>query len=315
MFEHSSLDLSVFLCLDEVVADTELVVELLPDRFLVARVERLSREGDLALVETGLLAAVAAHQVLVEDDRFLVVTGVDVGETEVVQHLDRLGVATLVARERLEEVVRALRCAAHGVDRDQVTTRCLRELGRVRQVVVLVAVLDDLLELVQRVRVLALVPVDVRELVARVAVHLVVGRRELDHFHVGRRGQIPLRGITLRLLEEELAEREVGVRDVGRLRRLLDQLVVDRAGVLVVALLLVLVREVVEHLVELRVVRVVGLHHRVVRDGLIAGCSDDLGCLSGVVPELGRVLLLGLRVLRLDVRRDLVALRGASSST
>ena len=56
-------------------------------------------------------------------------------------------------------------------------------------------------------------------------------------------------GIALRLVEEELAEREVRVGDVLRLRRLLDELVVDLARVLESLRLLVLVGEVVEHLV------------------------------------------------------------------
>jgi hypothetical protein len=116
----------------------------------------------------------------------------------------------------------------------------------------------------------------------------------------------------LRLLEEELAERQVGVRDERRLRRLLDQLEVNLASILQVATLLVLVREVVQHLVELRVVRVVVLHHRVVDDRFFASGLHDLLRLNGVGLELADTagVLLG-RVLRLNVGGDLVALRRA----
>jgi hypothetical protein len=83
------------------------------------------------------------------------------------------------------------------------------------------AELDRLLERVERFLELALVPEDVAELVPGVAVDLVLRRRVLGDFGVRLRGEIPLAGVALGLVEEELAEREVRVRDVLRLRRLL----------------------------------------------------------------------------------------------
>src|ERR1035438_2723297 len=101
----------------------------------------------------------------------------------------------------------------------------------------------------------ALVPEDVRELVPGVAVDLVVGRRLGDDLLVRLLRRLPLRRVTLGLVEEELPGREVRVRDVLGVRRLRDEVEVDAARVGRIARLLELVREVVVDLVEDRVRR------------------------------------------------------------
>ncbi len=208
----------------------------------------------------------------------------------------------------MQEVVGLRGVALQRVDRDDVTTRAVGELRGSRELRVDDAELDGLLEGVERLVELALVPEDVRELVPGVAVDLVVRRRVLDDLGVRLRGEIPLRGIALRFVEEQFAEREVCVGNVLRVRTLLDEVVVDLARLREVARLLVLVREVVQNLVELAIGRVVVDDERVVLDRLLPrGLHHRVG-LVGL-----RLLLAGLRGVRLleavalDLRFRLVA--------
>ena len=104
--------------------NVELAVQLGHDEVLVAGLHRQRRLGDVALVHAGLGAAIPVLEIGVEDDAFLVVAGVQVALAEIVHHLERLlAVHPGVARERLDEVVSALRIAREGVDRDDVATR------------------------------------------------------------------------------------------------------------------------------------------------------------------------------------------------
>ena len=205
-------------------------------------------------------------------------TGVEVVVPEVIHHLERLLVrAAGVARDVVQEVVRLTGVAFERVDRDDVASRAVGELRGAGERVVDDAELDRLLEVAERLVELALVPVDVRALVVAVALNLVVRRRVLDDFAVRLRGEIPLARIALRFVEEELTEREIRIRDELRVGSRLDEIVVDRARVLEVARLLVLVREVVEDLVERAVRRVVVDDQRVVLDRLLAtGASSPL---------------------------------------
>ncbi len=296
---------------DELVVRVHLTVQLSHDEVLVAGLHRQRRLGDVALVHAGLGAAIAVLQVRVEDDAFGVVAGVQVALAEIVHQLERLLVVHAgVARERLDEVVGALRIAREGVDRDDVAAGRDSELLGVRQRRVLHAVVDRLLQLAHGAGEVALVPVDVAELVVRVAPDLVLGRRVLDDLRVRLLGEGPLGRITLRFVEEELAEGEVRVGDELRVGPALDELEVDLAGLIEVERLLVLVGEVVEDLVGaagalrgvgrvvvLAPLRVLVLEGRVVLDRRLARGAEDLVGLAGLGLEaggLGRVLPLGL---------------------
>ena len=312
------------LALDEAVAHLELLLQLAHDLVLVAGLHGERGLGDVALVHAVLRPAIAVHQVLIERDALGVVAGVEVVLPEIVHHLERLlGAASGVARERLEEVVGALGIAGEGVDRDDVATRGDGELLGVGQRGVLHAVLDRLLELAHGAGEVALVPVDVSELVVRVAPDLVLGRGVLDDLAVGLLGERPLARIALRLVEEQLAEGEVGVGDELRLGPALDQLQVDLAGVVEIGSLLVLVGEVIEHLVRaaralgrvLRVgvlapLRVLVLEARVVVDRGLARGDEELVGLLGLALELSDVAALGLGLVGLHPVLGLVAERG-----
>ena len=237
--------------------------------------------------------------------------GVEVALPEIVHELERLlGVHAGVTGERLDEVVGALRIAREGVDRDDVAPSRGGKLLGVRQRRVLRAVVDRLLQLAHRAREVALVPVHVAELVVGVAPHLVLGRRVLDDLGVRLLGEGPLGRITLRFVEEELAEREVRVGDELGVGPALDELEVDLAGLIEVQRLLVLVGEVVQHLVGatgalrrvrcvvvLAPLRVLIFEVRVVLDRRLPRGAEDLVGLAGLGREargLRRVLLLGL---------------------
>ena len=296
---------------DELVVGVELAVQLAHDEVLVAGLHRERRLGDVTLIHAGLRAAIAVLQVGVEDDALGVVAGVEVALPEIVHELERLlGVHAAVTGERLDEVVGALRIAREGVDRDDVAAGRGGELLGVRQRRVLRAVVDRFLQLAHRAREVALVPVDVAELVVGVAPHLVLGRRVLDDLGVRLLGEGPLGRITLRFVEEELAEREVRVGDELGVGPALDELEVDLAGLVEVERLLVLVREVVQHLVGaagalrrvrrvvvLAPLRVLILEVRVVLDRRLPRSAEDLVGLASLGREargLRRVLLLGL---------------------
>lgn len=249
----------------ELAVDVHLLVQFADDEVLVAGLHRERRLSDVALIDAVLRPAIPGHQVRVERDALRIVTGVEVVLAEIVHHLERLVVAPRVAAERLQEVVRLLRVARERVDRDDVAARRDGELLGVGQLLVLRAVLDRLLELAHRSDEVALVPGDVAELVVRVAPDLVVRRRVLGDLVVRLLRERPLRRVTLRLVEEELPEGQVRVRNVLRLRPALDELEVDLASLLELGRLLVLVREVVEHLVgAARALR------RVLRVGVLA---------------------------------------------
>ncbi len=311
-----ALELRVVLVLRfrEIFVVLRLVVELGTHRVLVARLHREGRLGDVRLIEAALLAvAIANHEIAVERDRFRIVTGVEIVLTEIVHHVERLVVrARRVARNISEEVVRGRRIALQRVDRNHVTTRGVRELrgaGVLREVR---SEVDRLLEGVERLVDLALVPENVRELVPSVAVDFRFLRRELDDFRVRLRGEIPFARIALRFIEEQLAECEVRVRDVLRVRFLLDEIVINASRVRQIVRLLVLVREVIEDLVEQSVVRIVVDDERVVVDDLLPRAQHD------VIRLVGDRLLLpcgcGVRLLEivaLDFRLSLFAERGA----
>ena len=266
----------------------------------------------MALIDAVPPALVADHQVFVEDDGLGVVAGIQVVVTQIVHHLERLLVRTaLVARDVVHEVVGLRGVTLQRVDRDDVAARRVGELARARELGVDDAELDRLLERVERLLELTLVPEDVAELVPGVAEHLVVRRRVLGHLGVRLRGEVPLAGIALRLVEEQLTEREVRVRDVLRLRRLLDEVVVDRTRVFEVVRLLVLVREVVEDLVDLPVVRVLVDDERVVGDRLLArGLHHRVGLVRLRLLLAGRVGVRLLQLVALHLRLRLVAERG-----
>ena len=201
------------LALLELLVDRQLPPKLLHDRQLVTRLRRHDRAGDLCLVEAVVVALVALDQVLVEDDRLRVMTGIDQVLSQILHHREGLvAVDPLVARQRTEERVGFLRAALEGVHRDDVAACAVGQPRGVRQLRVLHAELDDLLEVLDRLAVLAHVPFDVGDLVGGVAPKFVVWRWVLEHLLVEVGGDRPLAGVTLGFVEEQLAKREVGVR-------------------------------------------------------------------------------------------------------
>ena len=102
----------------ESLPDANLVLELLDDRTLVVRLHRLSRLTHLGLIDAEPVAFIPAHELVIEDDGVVVVTGVEVRRPEIVHHPERLVVPALVTRERLEEVVRLVRLAEDCIKRE-----------------------------------------------------------------------------------------------------------------------------------------------------------------------------------------------------
>ena len=248
------LDLGAAAARAERVVDVHEAVHL--DELLGLRARRHDGAGHLRLPEAEAVAVrPALHERVVRGHGVGPLAGVLVELRELLEH--RVGVLFVrrVALERREGVAHVERARGgaedRAVHRHELHARVAEERGDARRVRVRAAVLDDLVELVERPLEVLQVVENPGHLVEGVAVDLVVLVLHREHALVELPGVLHLA-----LLEEVFGEGEVRVRHERRLREPLDQRAVDGARVVEVVAVLVREREIEQRPVHLLVVRV-----------------------------------------------------------